>query len=126
MATRVMIVEDEILIASDLEATLTDLGFEVVSVVTTGEKAVTVAESARPDVVLMDVHLAGEMDGIEAACRIHKKYSTPIIFVTAHPGMDTKERAKSVDAADCLSKNCSVEELDEAIKKAVKILPIQP
>jgi CheY-like chemotaxis protein len=120
VAIRIMIVEDQILIATDLEATLMDLGFDVVSVVSTGEEAVRVAELIKPDVVLMDVHLAGKMDGIEAACRIHERFSTAVILVTASSCMDTKKRAKSADPVACLSKNCSVEELDQAIQGAIK------
>jgi AmiR/NasT family two-component response regulator len=76
MAIRIMIAEDEILIASDLETTLMDLGYEVVSVVSTGEQAVRAAGRLRPDVVLMDVHLDGKMVGL----RPHPSSMRGLIF----------------------------------------------
>lgn len=95
MNTRILIVEDELLVASDLEARLNQLGHQVVGIATTGEEAIAIAERHRPDVVLMDIQLAGQMDGQQAAHVIQAAMPVPVIFLTAFVGMlapDTKTR----------------------------------
>src|SRR3954468_24456177 len=92
---RVLVVEDETIVAMDIASTLRRLGYTVVGVVSSGEAAVEVAPEAMPDVVLMDVRLQGAMDGIEAARLIHERHDIPIVFLTAHADVDTVERSKS-------------------------------
>ena len=81
---KILIVEDEALVAADLEERLNNLGYEVCGLADTGEGAVSDARSLRPDLVLMDIHLIGEKDGIEAACLIREANNIPVIFLTAH------------------------------------------
>lgn len=81
---RILIVEDEILIAEDLRMNVQRMGHEVVGVAAQGSEAVQKAIATHPDVVLMDVRLQGPMDGIEAARRIRSHSDIPIIYVTAH------------------------------------------
>jgi CheY-like chemotaxis protein len=79
----VLIVEDEAIIAHDLSIRLEKLGYEVIASVPTGTDAIEKAGEYQPDIVLMDIMLKGEMDGIEAARIIRKRYRIPVIYVTA-------------------------------------------
>ncbi len=80
---RILIVEDQGITAIDEHQIMTDLGYEVTGIAMTGENAVQQAGMDRPDVVLMDIMLAGEMDGREAAKKIRELYQIPVVFVTA-------------------------------------------
>jgi two-component system, response regulator PdtaR len=80
---RILIVEDETVIALGIESKLKILGYEATSIVNSGEKAIEKAESEKPDIILMDIRLKGEMDGIEAAEVIRNKFGIPVIFSTA-------------------------------------------
>lgn len=90
---RILIVEDEAIIAMELRETLEHLGYVVVGNELRGEDAVRAAGKLRPDVVLMDIHLKGMMDGIEASDRIARRYDIPVIFTTAHSDRETLSRA---------------------------------
>jgi len=94
MPTKVLVVEDEGVVALDIMQELESAGYSVVGHVTNGEDAVTQAVELRPDVILMDINIQGEIDGIAAAERIGTKVGTPIIFVTAHADEATLQRAK--------------------------------
>jgi CheY-like chemotaxis protein len=78
--TRIMVVEDESIVSLDLQNRLQALGHEVVAASTSGEGAIKKAEEVRPDLVLMDINLRGNIDGIEAAKEIHKRFQTPVIY----------------------------------------------
>lgn len=95
---RVLIVEDERLVAEDLRDTLTQQGYDVAGLVATGEKAIAKVAEVDPDVVLMDIHLAGEMDGISAAREIRNRHGTPVIYLTAFSNDQTLIRARETDA----------------------------
>jgi CheY-like chemotaxis protein len=101
---RVMVVEDEALIAHDIVMRLSAAGFEVPAVVDTGERAVTMAGELTPDLILMDIRLKGTMDGIEAASQIRRLYDIPVIYLTAHADRDTINRAKAVEPHGYLTK----------------------
>ncbi len=81
--TKVLIVEDEAIVALELQYRLTSLNYEVVGTASTGEKALALAEEARPDLVLMDLKLKGKMNGLETSQEIKNKFSIPSIFITA-------------------------------------------
>jgi PAS domain S-box-containing protein len=91
---RILIVEDETIVAMDIERGLRALGYEVAGVTGSGEEAVRLAGVHRPDVALMDIRLHGRMDGIEAGRIIRTQYQVPIVFLTAHADAGTVERAK--------------------------------
>ncbi|MBT3226100.1 MAG: PAS domain S-box protein [Deltaproteobacteria bacterium] len=91
---RILIVEDETIIAMEVESQLQRLGYEVTSVVDTGEKAISKAESDKPDLILMDIRIKGEMDGIDTAEEIRNKFGIPVIFSTAYLDEERIERAK--------------------------------
>jgi PAS domain S-box-containing protein len=94
MKTRLMVVEAESLVAMDIAATLRRLGYDVVETVDNGPGAIDAARVLRPDLILMDIGLKGEMDGIETATEIHRARQVPIIFLTAHADLDTIDRSK--------------------------------
>lgn len=92
--SRVFIVEDEVLVARDIKSRLEKLGYQVIGTAARGDDAVTRVLSERPDLILMDINLKGDMDGIEAADRIRAKADLPIIFCTAYSNDETLARAK--------------------------------
>ncbi|WP_017297328.1 EAL domain-containing response regulator [Nodosilinea nodulosa] len=89
----ILVVEDEVVIAMDLQATLIDLGHAVPTIVTSGEMAVQVALELRPDLVLMDIHLSDAVDGIDAAAQITQALDIPVIYLTAYADEETLQRA---------------------------------
>lgn len=90
---RILVVDDEIIIARDLEARLLKMGYAVVGIASSGLEAIQLAGKHQPDLVLMDIVLKGEMDGIEAATEIRKRFQSPIIYVTAYTDDGTLRRA---------------------------------
>lgn len=91
---KILIVEDEILVATDIEESLESLGYTVHGIADTGLKAIKSVENELPDLVLMDINLKGEMTGIEAAKTIIQKHDVPIIYLTANADIDTVNKAK--------------------------------
>lgn len=91
---RIMVVEDEGIVALDICQTLEAVGYTVVHHANTGEDAVEKADALRPDLILMDINLAGPMDGIQAAEQISQRSPTPVVFLTAHADEVTLQRAK--------------------------------
>ena len=80
---RILIVEDEAIIAMELESQLQSLGYEITSIVDTGVKAIEKAKTDKPDLILMDIRIKGEMDGIDTAEAIRSQFGIPVIFSTA-------------------------------------------
>jgi PAS domain S-box-containing protein len=91
---KILIVEDEAIIAMELESQLQSLGYEVTSIVDTGERAIQKAEVDKPDIILMDIRIKGEIDGIETAEIIRNRFGIPFIFSTAYLDQGRIERAK--------------------------------
>ncbi len=94
---RILIVEDERITAMSVQQMLESEGYSVIGISATGEKGITMAERERPDLVLMDFKLEGEMDGIEAAKKIRASCYIPVIFVTAHSDKEVLRRIKTVE-----------------------------
>lgn len=119
-ALRVLIVEDEIFVAWHLEALVRDLDYSVCGMVPDGEGAVAKAEALGADVILMDINLKGEIDGVEAARRIRETFDAPIIFVTAYSDPKTLGRIENaVPGATVLAKPVAVGRLGQAIADAL-------
>ncbi len=91
---RILVVEDEAIIGMELQTRLIRQGYDVPFVIDTGPKAIKKAGEMEPDLILMDIFLKGDMDGIEAAEEIRQKYAFPIVFLTANTDKQTFERAK--------------------------------
>jgi len=116
---KVMVVEDEVLIGLMLIKNLRALGYKVGEIITTGEEAVETAGLEQPDVILMDVTLAAEMNGIEAACRIKEKYKIPAIIFSGYSDEKFRERAMRAEPVAILEKMGPFEDIISAIDKAV-------
>ena len=101
---RVMIVEDEFIIAEDLKLTLQNFGHEVISIVSSGEKAIDHAVEFKPDMIFMDIVLDGEVNGIDAAIKIREKFEIPIIFCSAYIDSLTKKEASQIKPGIFISK----------------------
>ena len=113
---RVLIVEDELLVAWHLESMLRDQSHEVCALVPDGEGAIEQAGDLDADLVLMDIRLAGRMDGIEAARRIRESRGTPVIFITAHGDPATRANVERVvPGAPVLAKPVTSDKLRDAI-----------
>ncbi len=95
MKANILIVEDEALIALSIERRLRNLGHQVCGMTASGEEALTLAGTLRPDLILMDINLGGAMDGIQAAGLIREIYDIPVVYLTAHAGDHILERAKT-------------------------------
>jgi len=92
---KILVVEDEVAVALELEESLTREGYEVVGVARSGEEAADMARRFRPDLILMDIVLKGEMDGIDAAGKIRQELDIPVVFLTGHSQEELIDRAKS-------------------------------
>ena len=118
---RVLIVEDELLVAWHLESLVREQKLDVCALVPDGDGAIEQAEDLDVDLVLMDIRLAGRMDGIEAARRIRQQRATPIIFITAHGDPTTRAHIERVvPGAPVLAKPITAERLREAITNVMK------
>ncbi|NLV28157.1 MAG: response regulator [Methanomicrobiales archaeon] len=109
--SKILIVEDEMIISMEIKQKLKEMGYDVVAQAITGESAIQKAGEKKPDLVLMDIRLKGEMDGITAAKRIIELYNIPIIFLTAHSDKATLERAIAVSPSGYLLKPFKEREL---------------
>ncbi len=118
---RILVVENETIIATEIEAHLQSLGYEVTSIVDTGEKAVEKAESDRPDLVLMDIRSKGDMDGIDAADMIRSKLNIPIVFLIADPDAQKIEQAKTAMPFGYLLKPIRKMDLKVTIEMALHV-----
>jgi signal transduction histidine kinase len=114
----ILVAEDEGIIALEIADRVRDLGYRVVGTVASGEAAASRAEALRPDLVLMDVHLRGTVDGVAAARRV-RELGIPVIFLTAFSDADTVERAKDVEPAGYLVKPFETGALRAAIVTAL-------
>lgn len=118
---RVLIVEDELLVAWHLESLVRDQHFEVCGLVPDGQGAIEQANDLDVDLILMDIRLAGRMDGIEAARRIREQRDTPIIFITAHGDPTTRAQIEKVlPDVPVLAKPISGDRLRNAIATVMK------
>ncbi len=113
---RILIVEDELIIAKDLSRLLDEEGYEVVGISDTGEGAINLALETAPDLVLVDIQLRGPMDGIEAADKIRKLRGAAIVYLTAHSSQALFDRAKQTGPERYLSKPISRMELTRTVE----------
>ena len=95
---KILVVEDEGIVAQDIKSSLEGMGYEVPAIAFTGEEAIAKAEEIRPSLVLMDIMLKGDMDGIEAAEQIHSRFGIPSIYLTAYADEEMLNRAKITES----------------------------
>ncbi len=115
----ILIVEDEHIVAMELKSRLNELGYSVCAAVATGEDAITKSIELLPDLILMDINIKGEFDGVEAAKRIKNQYEIPIIFLTAFTDDKTLDRAKVVEPYGYIVKPFEERELHTTIEIAI-------
>jgi CheY-like chemotaxis protein len=118
--TRILIVEDERLIAYDLQWRVTRLGYPVVALAASGPEAIQQALAHRPDLVLMDIRLQGRMDGIEAATVLRTLLDLPVVYLSASVDALTLARADATHPAGFLHKPLSDEDLQHTLARALR------
>lgn len=116
---KILIVEDEAIVALELKSRLTDLGYSVCGTVTSGSEAIKTAEEQNPSIILMDINIKGPIDGVETAEKIKNIYDIPIIFLTAFSDSGTLERAKITEPYGYIVKPFEERELHTAIEIAI-------
>jgi len=116
---RILIVEDEALVAEDLKEMLQGFGYEVPGIADTGEKAIALADEHQLDLVLMDINLAGEMDGITAGGQIRSQWKIPLIYVTAFATQAIIDRAKKTKPSGYILKPFNERQIQTAIEIAL-------
>ena len=116
---RILVVEDEIVVARDIEQQLQALGYHAAGHATRGEDAIVMTEQLRPDLVLMDIQLASDMDGVTAARAIRDRFGVPVVFLTAFAADDVLARAKMVEPYGYILKPFSERELRTVLEMAL-------
>src|ERR1051326_6995063 len=116
---RILIVEDQGIVATDIERCLEDEGFEVTGIARSMEAAVREASRCRPDLVLMDIRIQGKADGIDAADHLHRHLGLPVVYLTAHDDRDTMARARRTEPMAFLIKPFKPAELISTVEIAL-------
>ncbi len=116
---KILIVEDDAIIAKNIESKLTNFGYEVVGIVHTGTDAIKSLSEKNPDLILLDIKLKGDIGGIEAAEKIKQQKDIPIIFLTSYTDEDTFEKAKHTEPAAYISKPFNIDELNRIIQLTI-------
>jgi PAS domain S-box-containing protein/putative nucleotidyltransferase with HDIG domain len=116
---QILVVEDERIVAADVRMSLKRLGYDACGIATSGEHAIKKAEEARPDLVLMDIVLEGEMDGIEATSIIQSRFDIPVVYLTAYADEKTLERAKKSEPFGYILKPFEDKDVHSTIEMAL-------
>jgi AmiR/NasT family two-component response regulator len=116
---KIVIVEDEGLIAADLESRLKAAGYSVPGIADSSNQALQIIEQTSPDLVLMDIHLKGDKDGIQAADLVREKLDIPVIYLTAYEDRGTLERASQTQAYGYIKKPIASASLKGSIEIAI-------
>ena len=119
---RLLLVEDDFLVGMEAEFGLAEAGYEVAGIAASAEEAVMLAERERPLLVVMDIRLAGERDGIDAAIEIRRRLGIGSLFASAHADPAMRARAEAADPLGWVVKPYRVSTLAEAVAKAVEKL----
>jgi two-component system, LytTR family, response regulator LytT len=116
---KILIVEDESIVAKDIQNSLKKMGYIVPVVVSSGEKALNEIEESRPDLILMDIMLKGDMTGIDVANVIKERFSIPVVFLTAYADDNTLNKAKISEPYGYIIKPFKEKELQTTIEMAI-------
>ena len=119
MPLRILLVEDEVIIALDMQYKLEQSGYGVCKHEVCGEDAIATAREMNPDLVLMDIRLSGDCDGIEAALSIKKYINCPVVFITGYDNTSVRKRVKQIPASYYLNKPFKIEELKPIVDSFV-------
>ena len=117
---KILIVEDERIVAEDIRRSLQSMGYTISAIVSSGEEAFRKAKELKPDLVLMNIVLEGEKEGIEAAGKIHTRLNIPIVYLSAYAEEDILERAKATAPYGYIVKPFDNRELRSTIEMALK------
>ena len=115
---KILISEDEVIIAEDIAASLEELGYETCAI-DNGEETIEMIRETNPDLVLLDINLRGDIDGVELGARIKKEFGIPFIYLTAYADKDTIDRAKKTEPDGFLVKPFDEKNLRSAIEIAL-------
>ena len=121
-AIKILIVEDELIISKQLSIYLKQRNYDVIGIPRSGEQALEIVENENPDIVLMDIDLDGELDGIETAAKIHETLIIPIIYLTKFNDNRTLDRVKDTLPATYLTKPYKNHDVRNAIEMAISSL----
>ena len=113
---KILIVEDEMIIGANISLQLSKLGYEVTGIVSRGEEAIAHVKQNRPDIVLMDIQLKGELDGIDTVIKMQQEINMPVIYLTANADDENFDRAKSTNPYAFISKPFKKLDLQHAIE----------
>ena len=119
MSARILIVEDERIVAEDLLNILTELGYSVTAAVSSGADAIAQAEANPPDLALMDIHIQGDMDGTATALVLRERFNIPVIYLTAHADSETVAKAKSAGPLGYITKPFQEAALQASVEIAI-------
>jgi two-component system, response regulator PdtaR len=116
---RILILEDDYLIATQIEAALMQAGFDIAGIASSAEEAAELAASERPALVVADIRLAGKRDGIDAAIQLFRDYGIRSVFATAHHNPETRRRAKPANPLGWLPKPYTMAALVQLVRQAL-------
>ena len=119
---RVLIIEDDLLNASQMEVTLSEAGFDIIGVATTGEDALQIALTEVPDLAIVDIRLAGDRDGVDTALELFRTHGVRCIFATAHSDQEARHRAAAASPLGWLQKPYNMTALTSMVRAAVKAI----
>ena len=120
MKQRIMLVEDELITALDIQRMLEKVGYQVSATISSGEEAVEKVKAIKPDLIIMDIFLSNDMDGIEASTLIASQLDVPVIFLTANADSTTIRRADKIKHYGYLIKPIKQGDLDSIISTAIQ------
>lgn len=118
--TKILVVENEIIIAKDIQNILKTLGYDASVIVSSGEEAIKKTQEIKPDLVLMNIALKGEIDGIEAAAEIRNHFDIPVVYLTGCMDEERLKRAKKAGPFSYVIKPFKERELHSTIMRALK------
>ncbi|MGB5437540.1 MAG: response regulator [Maribacter sp.] len=122
---KVLVVEDDMIIAANISLQLTNLGYEVTGIETRGEEALVHARENCPDIILMDVNLKGKLDGIETTQRIHEAFNIPVIYLTANTDEASFNRAKETHPFAFIPKPLNTLQLQRTFELVVQQIKLK-
>ena len=118
----ILVVEDDFLVAMQIETALTEAGFALTGTAASGEEAIDMAASVRPALVLMDIRLAGKMDGVDAALALFREHGIRCVFATAHHDPEVRRRAAPAQPLGWLQKPYTMAAVVTAVRQALQDL----
>jgi len=117
MQAPILVVEDDFLVAMQIEAALTEAGFALTGTAASGEEALAMAAAIRPGLALMDIRLAGKMDGVDTALALFRRHGIRCIFATAHHDPEVRRRAAPAEPLGWLAKPYTMPAMLEAVRQ---------